>query len=111
MPQITYVRVPEEASIAMTVTPDISTLGMTVYAYLVNRSGTATQVGSASGLAADAAISLTLDLATAGIDGGEDYEVEVVADPDSANPITLLPNQTYEQYVFHVFQVNATTDD
>lgn len=111
MSQITYVRVPEESSFGMTITPDVSTLGLTVNAYLVDRSETATLVGSASGLAASQAISITLDMATSGIDAGEEYELVVVADPTGTNPITLLPNQTYEQYILHVFQVAPIADD
>lgn len=111
MAQTVYKRVPEDASIGMTITPDVSTLGMTVYAYLVNRGGTAVQVGSASGLAASQAISITLDLATAGVEAGEEYALEVVADPSATNPVTLLPNETYEEYVLHVFQVDAIAED
>ena len=111
MPQIAYVRVAEESSQAITVTPDVSTLGSTVYAYLVGRDDSPIQIGSASGLAADATISVTLDFATAGIEGGAEYDLEIVAGPTDANPITLLPNQTYSQYIVYVFQVNSITDD
>lgn len=111
MSQIVYVRVPEESSFGMTITPDVSTLGLTVNAYLVDRAESATLVGSASGLAADAAISITLDMATAGVSGGQEYELVVVADVAGTNPVTLLPNQTYEQYILHVFQVAPITDD
>lgn len=106
-----YKRLAEDASIGMTITPDVSTLGMTVYAYLVDPYGTKVQVGSASGLAASSAISITLDLSTAGIDAGEEYSLEVVADPTATNPVTLLPNQTYERYIIEVFQVDSITDD
>jgi len=102
---------PEEGLYAFTITPNVSTLGMTVFAYFVGRDGTATAVGSASGLDADTLLAISLDLSTAGIDGGQSYRLEVVGGPTGTNPVTVLPNATYTEYWIDVFQVDSITDD
>lgn len=104
-------KVPEDEAVAFAITPNVSTTGKTVYAYLVDRGGTATQVGSAAGAGADVTINITLDMATSGIEGGTSYRLEVVANPTDANPVTLLPNLSYSNYWLDVFQVRSIAAD
>jgi hypothetical protein len=67
-----------------------STSGKTVSAYLVSESGTAVLVGSQDGAAAGTPITVSMDysLVTPGT-----YELEVIANPNDANPILMLPNE------------------
>lgn len=104
-------RLPEEGLYAFTITPNVSTSGLTVNAYMVGRDSVAISVGSASGVAADTALAITLNLATSGISGGSSYLLQVVADNGGANPVTILPNATYSEYWIDVFQVDSITDD
>jgi hypothetical protein len=102
---------PEEGLYAFTVTPNVSTSGLTVKAYLIGRNGVPIEVGSASGVGANDALAITLDLSVAGVNGGSSYRLEVVGDPTGTNPVTVLPNATYAEYWIDVFQVESITDD
>lgn len=104
-------RVPEDYNPAVTITPNVSTFGKTVNAYLVDRGGTATLVGTAAGVVADAALSITLDMATAGIVAGKSYTLEIVANPADANPVPLLPNLSYSEYWIDVIPFESIADD
>lgn len=65
------------------------TTGKTVSAFLVNEAGTAVLVGSEAGAAAGVDITITMDYSL--VEPGS-YELEVVANPNDANPILMLPN-------------------
>lgn len=91
----TTLQVSEKALLTFNVSSSsVDTSGKTVYLYLVDSAGTATQIGSTVGLAAGSTISIQGDLATSGIAANSLYEVEVVADPTGDNPVTLIPNTT-----------------
>lgn len=99
-------RIPEDASIAISITPTVSTVGETVYFYAVDEDGTATTLGTATGAAADTAIAGTLDFA--GLGAGE-YRLQIVANPTGDNPIVLCPSSTYSVYWLDVYDLAAVT--
>lgn len=92
-------KVQEDSSHTMTVTntTGVSTSGMTVYVYLSQNDTTPVSIGSGQGAAAGSNITIACDfsLVTPGV-----YELEVVADPTSANPVTLIPSTATEDPVY-----------
>jgi hypothetical protein len=96
----------EDSMIGVTLVPTVSTSGKTVYAYAVNRAGTATQIGTGTGAAASTAISMTFDLR--GLGTGF-FDIEIIADPTSANPTTLMPCLSYNRFAMEIYDLRSNT--
>lgn len=92
-------QVQEDATHTLTIanTTGVSTLGLTVYVYLMVGDTTPVAVGNAAGAAAATDISIACDfgLVTPGV-----YEMEVVANPTAANPVVLIPSSATEDPVY-----------
>lgn len=103
---------PEKATIPLTLgtaaNPTVTdSSGDTVGAYLVNESGTATLVGTASGAAAGTPFTINMDLSVSGIVPAL-YTLEVVSSINDANPETMVPNVTVGRPVYiRIFEVKA----
>jgi len=101
---------PEKYLLAFTFTLNEDTSNKIVGLYLVSRGGTATLIGSASGVAANEALSINGDLSTSGIRPGESFRINLVADVAGSNPTTFIPGATYPEYWVDVQQIDAITD-
>jgi len=104
------IKAPEKYLLAFSFTLNEDTSSKTVGLYLVGRSGAATLVGSASGVAEDTAFSINCDLSTTGIRPGASYRVNLVADVGGANPTTFIPGATYSEYWVDIYEVDAISD-